>query len=43
MYTNQSVCSRMPTIAEALEAIAKKLDPLQGKAHRAANAFPLAR
>ena len=42
VYTNQSVCSRVPTIAEALQAIAKKLDPLPGKTHRATNAFPLA-
>jgi len=41
IYNNQSSCSRMPTIPEALQEIGRCLKPLPGKAHRAINPFPL--
>ena len=41
IYTNQSACSRMPTIPEVLQEIGRRLKPLSGKAHRTMNAFPL--
>jgi hypothetical protein len=39
IYTNQSACRRVPTIPEALESVARRLEPLPEKAHRAANPF----
>ena len=41
VYTNQSVCSRVPTIPEALAALADHIEPLAEKADRATNPFPL--
>jgi hypothetical protein len=41
IYTNQSTCSRMPTIPEVLQEIGRRLKPLSGKGHRTMNAFPL--
>jgi len=43
IYTNQSACSRMPTIPEVLQEIGRRLKPLAGKAHRTVNSFPLAK
>ena len=43
IYTNQSACSRMPTIPEVLQEIGRRLRPLSGKEHLAKNAFPLAK
>jgi hypothetical protein len=40
IYTNQSACSRMPTIPEVLQEIGRRLKPLPGKAHLTINAFP---
>lgn len=41
IYTNQSACSRVPTVPEALEVLARHIEPLPGKTHRAKNPFPL--
>lgn len=41
VYTNQSACSRVPTVPEALETLARHIRPLPGKTHRAENPFPL--
>lgn len=40
IYTNQAACSRVPTIPEGLEALARRIEPLPGKSHRAKNPFP---
>ena len=41
IYTNQSACSRVPTIPEVLQEIGRRLKPLSGKEHRTMNVFPL--
>jgi len=41
VYTNQSTCSRVPTVPEALDALGRRIKPLPGKGHRAENPFPL--
>ena len=41
IYTNQSACSRMPTIPEVLQEIGRRLKPLSGKERLTMNAFPL--
>jgi hypothetical protein len=41
IYTNQSTCSKVPTLPEALEVLARHIMPLPGKEQRTKNAFPM--